>query len=228
MSRPPPLNVPTPGLPRRAVGCDLAEVRDSYMPKPAPHESPAPHAAHKEVSTVYVHVRRLGQLFNSLDPAPFWERDLDPSAGEFIEDEFSDKPRDRAWVLEVSTEEDQNFNTKDVQSAVTTYYQRMVTSASKKIRDKLWIGQWALLIGVAVFLACMLLRGLLEQHLASGPPRLLDEGLIVLAWVALWIPVEQFFYDLAPLFRERRFYRRLTQVRVHVRHIAPARQDHPG
>ncbi len=198
------------------------------MAKPAPDESPVPRHAHKEVSTVYVHVRRLGQLFNSLDPSPFWERDLDRSAGQYIEDEFSDKPRDRTWVLEVSIEENQDFDTKDVQSAVTTYYRRMVASASKQIRDKLWIGQWALLIGVLVFLACMLLRGLLEQRLASGPPRLLDEGLIVLAWVAVWIPVEQLFYDLAPLMRERRLYQRLTQVRVHVRHVAPAQHDHPG
>ena len=198
------------------------------MAKPAPDESPVPRHAHKEVSTVYVHVRRLGQLFNSLDPSPFWERDLDRSAGQYIEDEFSDKPRDRAWVLEVSIEENQDFDTKDVQSAVTTYYRRMVASASKQIRDKLWIGQWAMLIGVVVFLACMLLRELFEQRLASGPPRLLDEGLIVLAWVAVWIPVEQLFYDLAPLMRERRLYRRLTQVRVHVRHVVPAQHDHPG
>lgn len=197
------------------------------MAKAAPAESPVPHP-HKDFSTVYVHVRRLGQLFNSLDPSPFWERDLDRSAGQFIEDEFSDKPRDRTWVLEVSIEENQDFNTKDVQSAVITYYQRMVASASKQIRDKLWIGQWAMLIGVVVFLACMLLRELFEQRLASGPPRLLDEGLIVLAWVAIWIPVEQLFYDLAPLMRERRLYRRLTQVRVHVRHVAPAQHDHPG
>jgi hypothetical protein len=198
------------------------------MAKTVPDESSVPRHAHKEVSTVYVHVRRLGQLFNSLDPSPFWERDLDRSAGEFIEDEFSDKPRDRAWVLEVSTEEDQDFNTKDVQSAVTTYYQRMLASASKQIRDKGWIGQWALVVGVIVFLACMILRELFEQRLASGSPRLLDEGLIVLAWVAVWIPVEQLVYDLAPLLRARRFYRRLAQVRVHVRHVAPARHDHPS
>ena len=196
------------------------------MAKSAPNEPSIPHHAHREVSTVYVHVRRLGQLFNSLDPSPFWERDLDRDAGQFIEDEFSDKPRDRTWVLEVSTDENETFNTKDVQSAVTTYYERMLASASKQIRDKLWIGQWALLVGVVVFLACMLLRELFEQRLASGPPRLLDEGLIVLAWVAIWIPVEQLFYDLAPLLRARRLYRRLTQVRVHVRHVVPARHDH--
>ena len=31
------------------------------------------------------------QLFNSLDPSPFWDRDLDRSAAELIEDEFRDK-----------------------------------------------------------------------------------------------------------------------------------------
>jgi hypothetical protein len=31
-------------------------------------------------------------MFNSLDPAPFWDRDLDREAAGFIEEEFSDKP----------------------------------------------------------------------------------------------------------------------------------------
>jgi len=74
----------------------------------------------------------------------------------------------------------------------------------------------------------MLLRELFEQRLASGQPRLLAEGLIVLAWVAIWIPVEQLFHDLAPLLRARRLYRRPTQVRVHVRHNPPTRHDHPA
>jgi len=31
------------------------------------------------------------RLFNSLDPSPFWDRDLDRSAAELIEDEFRDQ-----------------------------------------------------------------------------------------------------------------------------------------
>jgi hypothetical protein len=181
-------------------------------------EPAAARRASLPVSTVHVHVHRLSQIFNSLDPSPFWDRDLDSHAAQFIEGEFSDRPRARHWVLEVSADEGGELGTKDVQRAVKTYYERMVTSTRKQIREKLWIGQWALLVGGAVFLACMLLRQQLAQWFVSDPPHLIDEGLIVLAWVAIWIPVEQLFYDLAPQLRRRRFYRKLMQVRVHVRH----------
>ena len=42
-------------------------------------------------ATVSIHVRDLAQMFNALDPSPFWDRDLDPEAAEFIEGEFSEK-----------------------------------------------------------------------------------------------------------------------------------------
>jgi hypothetical protein len=42
-------------------------------------------------ATVNIHVRDLSQMFNSLDPSPFWDRDLDRAAAEFIEEEFSEK-----------------------------------------------------------------------------------------------------------------------------------------
>jgi hypothetical protein len=46
-------------------------------------------------ASVSIHVRDLSQMFSSLDPAPFWDRDLDHNAAAFIEDEFSDKRGDR-------------------------------------------------------------------------------------------------------------------------------------
>ena len=41
-------------------------------------KSPAPHR-------IEVKVREKTQLFNSMDPSPFHEKDLDPDAEEFIE-----------------------------------------------------------------------------------------------------------------------------------------------
>ncbi len=178
-----------------------------------------PHA-NAPVSTVSMHVRQLLQLFNSLDPAPFWDRDLDPAAATFIEQEFSDRRRDRHWVLEVTTAETGELSARDVQQAIKVYYERMAMSASKRLREKLWIGQWALLVGVGVFVLCMVTLQSLQQRYAQRAPQLLAEGLVVLAWVAIWIPVEQLFYDLAPLLRERRFFRRLSLVRVHLRSAA--------
>ena len=45
----------------------------------------------KSSAVVRIKVRQLSQLFNSLDPSPFWDRDLDVEAADFIEAEFRDR-----------------------------------------------------------------------------------------------------------------------------------------
>lgn len=45
-------------------------------------------------AVIEVHVRELKQLFNSIDPSPFRNRDLDPKAEEFIVGWAKDLPGD--------------------------------------------------------------------------------------------------------------------------------------
>jgi hypothetical protein len=166
-------------------------------------------------ATVNVHVRDLSQLFNSLDPSPFWDRDLDRDAASFIEDEFRDKRTAVAWHLHVHTHEGQPL-AGDLQRAIKTYYGRLAGSVRRELRDHLLLGQLGLLGGVAVFLLGMGSRELLQSTLGEVP-RILDEGLIILAWIALWRPVEALAYEWVPLFRKRRLYDRLAAIRVSVR-----------
>src|SRR5689334_22274562 len=119
------------------------------------------------VSTASVRVKRLEQLFNSFDPSPFWDQDLDKDAAEFIEAEFRDKPRDRAWVLNVAASEAGNYREQDVQEAVKRYYQRTAESIRQQTREHYRTGRLALALGAGVFLACMLGRQLLSGALAQ-------------------------------------------------------------
>lgn len=63
-------------------------------------------------------------MFNSLDPSPFWDRDLDPTAAQFIEDEFREKLSAHTWHLEVHTLEGTG-TAADLQPAVEHYYDRL-------------------------------------------------------------------------------------------------------
>jgi hypothetical protein len=166
------------------------------------------------VSSVGVHVRRLGQLFNSLDPSPFWDRDLDRAAAEFVESEFRDRPRDRGWVLNVTTGDLEGYEQREVQDAVKHYYSRLADSERQRTRAQYRVGQVGVLIGLGVFAACTAARELLSGLLQL--PRGFDEGLIVLGWIALWLPIEYFVYEVIPHISDRRFYERLSRLRVHV------------
>ena len=46
---------------------------------------------------IEVRVAELRQLFNAIDPSPFRERDLDPTAEQFIVDWARDLPRTCPW-----------------------------------------------------------------------------------------------------------------------------------
>jgi hypothetical protein len=102
-------------------------------------------------AAVNIHVRDLGQLLNSLDPSPFWDRDLDPIAAEFIEEEFSEKLAVDTWNLHVHVHEGGTSPT-DLQAALETYYGRMASSVRRALREHLWSSHRMLICGVVVFL----------------------------------------------------------------------------
>lgn len=167
-------------------------------------------------ATVNIRVRNLTQMFNSLDPSPFWDRDLDQHAAEFIEEEFSDKRGARRWRLRVHASEGAAL-APDVRSAVARYYQRLASSARRRQREQTRLGQLALLGGALIFLLAMSVREILAKLLPHGTSMLIDEGLIILAWLALWRPTESLVYGWVPLFRQRRLYERLAAMSVSVR-----------
>jgi hypothetical protein len=149
-------------------------------------------------------------MFNSFDPSPFWDRDLDQQAAAFIEGEFSDRSRTDRWLLQIHAQAG-TATVNDLQAALARYYERLVTSTRLGLREQARVGEIALIAGIAVFSICISLESAVHRL-----PRAIDEGLIVLAWIALWRPIEMLAYGWVPLHRRRRLYERLRRVRVSV------------
>lgn len=171
-------------------------------------------------ASVNIHVRDREQLFNSLDPSPFWDRDLDRGAATFIEDEFSDRRSADLWHLNVHVRDGSGL-AADLQTAIESYYGRLASSARRELREHLLMSELGLLAGIAVFVLSMAMRQVLLATL-SDVSRMLDEGLIVLGWVALWRPAEALVYEWVPLYRKRRLYERLAGIRVSIHPLPPS------
>jgi hypothetical protein len=104
----------------------------------------------------------------------------------------------------------------DLQTAVETYYGRMASAAQRELAEHRRMGKLALLVGLGVFLLSITVRELLLRSMPEVS-RAIDEGLIVLGWIALWRPTEMLAYEWIPLVRKRRLYERLAGMRVAVR-----------
>lgn len=177
---------------------------------------------HAGGARIDVHVGDIRQLFNSMDPSPFRERDLDPKAEEFILDAARELPRRLPLRLTVSlTQAPTVAGTIDaVPQAIRDYFQQRAAVVRSALRRMLSTGGWSLLIGLAFVAAANFLGDVLSRQFgdSAGYGRLLHESFVIGSWVALWRPLELLLYDWWPLLADVRLYDRLGVMAVEVTH----------
>jgi hypothetical protein len=179
------------------------------LKEPIVHDS-----AQRGVACIDVHVGDIRQLFHSMDPAPFRERDLDPKAEEFIVDSARALSRTAPLRLTVrlsgttSTSED----LEALPQAVHEYFAQRGASTRADLRHLLRLGFWYLLIGVSFVAAANLIGEWLGER-AGG---FLHESIVIGSWVALWRPLEILLYDWWPMLADIRLFDRLAAMEVEV------------
>jgi hypothetical protein len=175
--------------------------------------------SHTNEAALEVHVGALKQLFNEMDPSPFWERDLDPNAVEYIVESARELRADRPLVLIVHV--DREAATAEaaasLREAVHEYFAQRAVATRRQLRQLLRVGRISLLIGL-LFVAVAIVVGDVVAGLVSRERygTFVQESLLIGGWVALWRPLEIFLYDWWPIRNEARLYDRLSAMAVRV------------
>src|SRR5437763_15016881 len=86
-------------------------------------------------------------------------------------------------------------------------------------------GWMSLVIGLVFLSVCELAAQAAQAALPPGVSQILQQGLSVAGWVAMWRPMEIFLYAWWPLAGDRRLYDRLCRMPVFVK---PAQIESPG
>ncbi|WP_234717019.1 hypothetical protein [Ensifer adhaerens] len=169
--------------------------------------------------TILIRIDQLARLFNSLDPTPFRERDLDEDAERFIVEWAEEAPKDRPIVIVVQLPpgEADPAVTRVVQDAMRYNFESRSKRARRELRQLLREGRRALFIGIPI-LACSLIASQFVTNLsgAGAFSRVASESLVIFGWVANWRALEIFLYDWWPIVRRGRLYRRLAAAEVRV------------
>jgi hypothetical protein len=168
---------------------------------------------------IELHLAELQQIFNSLDPTPFRQRDLDPRAEEFIAEWARELHVDvpLGLLIHVDRRATADDHMAVVQSAIRDYFGERALSTRRRLRLLFRRGRTSLLIGL-LFLAVFIVLGdvigeMLEHTRFGGVAR---ESLLIGGWVAMWRPLEVFLYDWWPIRAEARLYDRLSAMTVRV------------
>ena len=171
-------------------------------------------------AVIEVRIRELAQLYNSLDPSPFHERDLDADAEEYIVSWARELPIDGPFRIVVHLPQDEatKAHERGLAAAFANYFAERADMLDRDLKELFRNGWRYLSIGVPVLILCLVASQLARAIFDGGPlARAIEESLIIVGWVANWKPIETFLYDWWPLQRRRNLYRRLADADVEIR-----------
>ncbi len=188
------------------------EGRRSVGSTPLVQQMPGSH--HIELS-----LGNIEQLFNTMDPSPFHEKDLDDDAVEFILSWAQEFHRHEPINLIVHLEKyPEGHNVQQlVENAVHNYFAYRARLNQLEFKRLMKLGRMSLLVGLSFLFACL---GAINLFALKQPGTLLgstSEGLTIAGWVAMWKPMQIYLYDWWPLRRRGQVFEKLSRMAVDVR-----------
>lgn len=169
---------------------------------------------------IAIRVRTITQLFNSLDPSPFRERDLDPHTDEFVVGWARELPHGAPFtiVVELPPEEAAKPEAAGIGEAFANYFRHRAEVADRDLRELFRVGWRSLAIGLIVLIVCLVGSQVVTKMVGNVVvARVLGESLIIVGWVANWRPIEIYLYEWWPIRRRIMLFRRITAAPVEVR-----------
>ena len=166
---------------------------------------------------VEVRVDDIAQLFDTLDPYPFPERDLNRDAEDYIVGWARELPSHQPLTVKIHHPNTprQQIAFQALKLAMAKYFTARAQSIQQDVNELFRVGRYSLVVGVATLLGCLLMAQL-SAHFFANPPvkRLVEESFLILGWVANWRPLEIFLYDWWPIVRKRNLYHRLAAATI--------------
>lgn len=171
--------------------------------------------APRTAGLIELRLNHVSQLFNTMDPSPFHERDLDHDAEEFILSWAREHEKDSALRIRVVLRQPEDPEAaRLVRESIQHYFGYRSRIAQRELDELFREGRMALLIGLLFLGFTLVLRDLITPG-----PRLADfirEGLTICGWVGLWKPIDIHLYRWWPLKAHGRLLTRLSGCQVEV------------
>jgi hypothetical protein len=180
---------------------------------------PMPKAArdHGPPHYISIRLREVGQLFNSMDPSPFVEKDLDDDAEEFIVSWAQEFPSDAPVRLRIYLDQWPAEDPKEIiKTAVHNHFAHRAKITKLEFKRLLKQGRTSLLIGLSFLSICLALSNVFLGSEAGTWAAIARESLTIAGWVAMWRPMQTYLYDWWPLRRRTRIYAKLSHSPVEV------------
>lgn len=184
----------------------------------SPKGTEALYREHNGKLLIELELHNIMQIFNSFDPAPFHEKELDQEAEEYIYNTVGEFPLKKPLgiVIYVPPSEFDGETERTLKEAIRNHFSYKKVLTDIELRKLLQRGRRNMTIAIVFLFLCLLIIRLLatlEQDLINT---MFSEGLTIIGWVAMWEPVYVFLYGWWPIVQKRNIYRKILRTDISV------------
>ncbi|HEY3361865.1 MAG TPA: hypothetical protein VGK06_08610 [Methanosarcina sp.] len=174
---------------------------------------------------IELELNSLMQIFNSFDPAPFREKELDPEAEEYIYNTVGEFPLKKPLeiLIYIPSSEFDEETEHTLKEAVRNHFSYKKVLMDIELRRLLQRGRRNVEIAIVFLFLCLLIIQLLSTFEQGLINTTLSEGLTIIGWVALWEPVYVFLYGWWPIIQKRNIYKKILSMDISVIPGSPSR-----
>lgn len=163
-------------------------------------------------------VREIAQLFNSMDPTPFLNKDIDPRAEDYIETWASEFSPDSRFHITIHLEQwpSDGDPSEMVRAAIHNHFIYKTERTRSTLKHFLQQGRISMIIGIGFVSLCLFAADAIAKLGPHTGATIARENLTIVGWVAMWRPLQIFLYDWWPYQRQIRLYQNLGIAHIQV------------
>lgn len=158
------------------------------------------------------------QIFNTLDPSPFFEKQLDDDAENYIVGTVRDFPGKTpfAIVIHLPKECAGSEESRVIPDAIRNHFRYKALAEDRRFRQRVSYGRFTLFVAL-IFLVASISVSRAFTQLGDGLVfHVVAEIFTIAGWVALWTPVTLFLYELYPIIQAKRTYERISTFEIEI------------
>jgi hypothetical protein len=165
---------------------------------------------------IELELNSLNELYNSFDPAPFHEKELDQEAEEYIYNAVDEFPLKKSIeiMIHLPPAEVSEETEVSLKNSIRNHFSYKKLLSQIELRRLLRQGRTNIMIALGFLLICILATQLLSTIEENLIKTLFSEGLLIIGWVAMWEPINTFLYGWWPIVHKRNIYQKIIDMDV--------------
>ncbi|MDV0447272.1 hypothetical protein MsAg5_11520 [Methanosarcinaceae archaeon Ag5] len=177
-----------------------------------------------DIEVIEIELSSVEQVYNHMDPSPFYDKELDANAEQYLLSALDEIPlkKEAMLVIYVQTKKLTEKKETILKDSIHRHFERKAKSLDRQAHKKTKRVTYSAIFGIIFLGLCLTISyKLTTQTSPESYYQILGQGLVVIGWVALWDPTEYFLFDWWEPRKEIAECKKISKIAIEVIPVNP-------